>query len=106
MDDNIEPGGGQAGGEAGGSGIGVTFDDGPDDDEAEVAPRRQPKVGPPGASSPAGQGGAKRRHAGPSSLDGKPKKFKGAAAATKWEEAAAKANRFRKEVKRPPLVSA
>ena len=85
----------------------ATFADWPEDDvQGEVAPRRQPKVGPPGASSPAGQGGAERRHAGPSSLGGKPKKFKGAAATTKREEAAAKANRFRKEVKRPPLVSA
>ena len=38
-------------------------------------------------------------------LGGRSKKFKGAAAATKWEEAIAKANRFRKEVKKPPLVS-
>ena len=42
MDDDVEPGGGQAGGEAGGSGLGVTFDDWPDDNEAEVVPRRQP----------------------------------------------------------------
>ena len=54
----------------------------------------------------AGQGGLKRRQIGPSSLGGKPKKLKGAAAVTKWEEAAARANLFRKEVKRPPLVSA
>ncbi|KNE87424.1 hypothetical protein PSTG_19191 [Puccinia striiformis f. sp. tritici PST-78] len=32
MDDNTEFGGGQAGGEAGGSGHGVSFDDWPDDD--------------------------------------------------------------------------
>ena len=37
---------------------------------------------------------------------GRSKKFKGAAAATKREEALTKANRFRKEVKKPPLVSA
>ena len=48
----------------------------------------------------------KRRHAGPSALGGKLKKIKGAAAATRREEAAAKANRFRREVRRPPLVSA
>ena len=53
-----------------------------------------------------GQGGAKWRQAGPSLLRGRSKKFKGAAAATKREEAVAKANRFRKEVKKPPLVSA
>ena len=80
----------------------ATFANWPDDDaEGEVAPRHQPKVG-----SSVGQGGLKRRHAGPSAPGGKLKKFKGAAAATRWEEAAAKANRFRREVRRPPLVSA
>ena len=103
MEADAEGGGGGAG-----SGLrpSPTFADWPEDDvEGEVSPRRQPRVGPPGASSSAGQGGAKRRHAGPSSLGGKSKKFKGAAAATKREEAIAKANRFRKEVKKPPLVS-
>ena len=107
MEADTEGGGGGAG-----SGFrpSATFADWPEDDvEGEVAPRRQPRVGPPGASSSAGlagQGGVKRCHARLSSLGGKPKKFKGAAAATRWEEAAAKANRFRKEVKRPPLISA
>ena len=36
----------------------------------------------------------------------RPKKPKGSAAVTKQEEAIAKANRFRKEVKTPQLVSA
>ena len=88
----------------------ATFADWPDDDaEGEVAPRHQPRVGSSGAGSSAalaGQGGAKRRHAGPSAPGGKLKKFKGAAAATKREEAVAKANRFHREVRRPPLVSA
>ena len=88
----------------------ATFADWPDDDvEGEVAPRHQPRVGSSGAGSSAGlagQGGAKRRHAGPSAPGGKLKKFKGAAAATKREEAAAKANHFRREVRRPPLFSA
>ena len=84
----------------------ATFTDCPDNDsEGEVAPRHQPRVGSSGAGL-AGQGGAKRRHAGPSAPGGKLKKFKGAAAATKWEAAAAKANRFCREVRRPPLVSA
>ena len=79
-----------------------TFADWPNDDtDMEVAPRHQSKVG-----SSAGQGGLKRRHAGPSALSGKLKKIKGAAAATRREEAAVKANRFRREVRRPPLVSA
>ena len=85
----------------------ATFADWPDDDaEGEVASRHQLRIGPSGAGSSAGQGGAKRRHAGPSAPGGKLKKLKGAAAATKWEEAVAKANRFRREVRRPPLVSA
>ena len=45
MDDAVEPGGGQAGGEAGGSGFTATFDDWPDEDEAEAVPRRQPASG-------------------------------------------------------------
>ena len=48
----------------------ATFSDWPDDDaEGEVAPHHQPRVGSSGAGSSAGlagQGGAKRRHAGPS----------------------------------------
>ena len=88
----------------------ATFADWPDDDaDGEVAPRHQPRAGLTGTGSSAGlagQGGAKRRHAGPSAPGGKLKKFKGAAAATKREEAAAKANRFCREVRRPPLVSA
>ena len=80
----------------------ATFTDCPDDDaEGEVAPRHQTKVG-----SSAGQGGLKRHHAGPSAPGSKLKKIKGAATATRREEAAAKANRFRREVRRPPLVSA
>ena len=107
MEADAEGGGGGAEGDFRPS---ATFDDWPDDDaEGEVAPRHQSKAGHPGASSSAGlagQVGAKKRRAGPSSLGGRPKKFKGAAAATKREEAVAKANLFRKEVKRPPLVSA
>ena len=61
MDDNTEAGGGQAGGEAGGSGLGVSFDDWPDDDEAEVVPRHQPAPGHSAGSStaPPARGGGK-----------------------------------------------
>ena len=101
---------GGGGGAVGGFRPSATFADWPDDDaEGEVAPRHQPRVGSSGAGSSAGlagQSGAKRRHAGPSAPGGKLKKFMGAATATKREEAAAKANRFRREVRRPPLVSA
>ena len=99
MEADAEGGGGGAEGDFRPS---ATFADWPDDDaEGKVAPRPQPKVG-----SSVGHGGLKRRHAGPSLLGGKLKKIKGAAAATRREEAAAKANRFRREVRRPPLVSA
>ena len=95
------------GGGGGGAGDGLrpsaTFADWLEDDaEGEVAPRHQSKASHPGASSSAGlagQVGAKKHRAGPSSLGGRPKKFKGAAAATKQDEAAAKAARFRKAVK-------
>ena len=107
MEADAEGGGGGAGS---GLRLSATFADWPEDDvEGEVAPRHQLRVGPSGAGSSAGlagQGGAKRRHAGPSAPGGKLKKFMGAATATKREEAAAKANRFRRDVRRPPLVSA
>ena len=98
----------EADAEGGGGGVGsglrpsATFADWPEDDaEGEVVPS-----GAGSSAGLAGQGGLKRRQTGPSSFGGKPKKLKGAAVATKREEAAARANRFRKEVKRPPLVSA
>ena len=104
MEADAEGGGGGAEGDFRPS---ATFADWPDDDaEGEVAPRHQLRIGPSGAGSSAGQGGAKRRHTGPSAPGGKLKKFKGAAAATRREEAVAKANRFRREVRKPPLVSA
>ena len=107
MEADAEGGGGGAGS---GLRLSATFADWPDDDaEGEVAARHPLRVGPSGAGSSAGlagEGGAKRRLTGPSAPGGKLKKFKGAAAATKREEAAAKANRFRREVRRPPLVSA
>ena len=107
MEADAEGGGGGAEGDFRPS---ATFADWPDDDaEGEDAPRHQLRIGPSSAGSSAGlagQGGAKRRHAGPSAPGGKLKKLKGAAAATRREEAAAKANHFRREVRRPPLVSA
>ena len=104
MEADAEGGGGGAEGNFRPS---ATFADLPDDDaEGEVALRHQLRIGPSGAGSSAGQGSAKRRHARPSAPGGKLKKFKGAAAATRREEAAAKANRFQREVRKPPLVSA
>ena len=90
MEADAEGGGGGAGS---GLRLSATFADWPEDDaEGEVTPRHQLRVGPSGVGSSAGlagQGGAKRRHAGLSVPGGK-----------------LKANRFRREVRRPPLVSA
>ena len=84
MEADAEGGGGGAGS---GLRLSATFADCPEDDaEGEVAPRHQLRVGPSGAgpcTGLAGQGGA-----------------------TKREEAAAKANRFHREVRRLPLVCA
>ena len=104
MDDNTEAGGG----EAGGSGLGASFDDWPDDDDAEVAPCRQPASdhGAGSSAAPAARGGARKRRAAPTLFGSRPKKPKGTAAATKRDEAAAKAAHFRKVVKQPQAVSA
>ena len=105
MEDDAEGGAGEAGGSRFGDGL----EDWPDDDAGEVAPCHQPGSGQPGASSsatPDAQGGAKKRRAAPSLFGNRPKKPKGSAAATKRDEAAAKAIRFRKAVKEPQLVSA
>ena len=103
MDDNTEA----AGGEAGGSGFGVSFDDWPDDDEAEVVPRRQPASshGAGSSTAPLARGGGKKRRAAPGLFGSRPKKPRGGAAATRREEAAAKTARFRKAVKQPQTVS-
>jgi len=108
MDDDVEPGGGQAGGETGGSGFTATFADWPDEDEAEAVPRRQPASGR-GAGSSAAQparGGGQKRRAAQGLFGSRTKKPRGGAAATRREEAAAKAARFRKVVKQPQTVSA
>ena len=108
MDDNTEPGGGQAGGEAGGAGFSTTFDDWPDEDEAEVVPPRQPASGR-GAGSFGAQparGRGQKRRATQGMFGSRTKKPRGGAAATRWEEAAVKAARFRKVVRQPQTVSA
>ena len=96
------------GGEAGGSGLGASFDDCPDDDEAEGVPRGQPASdhGAGSSAAPAVRGGAQKRRAAPSLFGSRLKKPKSAAVATKRDEAAAKAAHFRKVVKQPQMVSA
>ena len=105
LEDDAEGGSGEVGGPR----LGASFEDWPDDDAEEVAPCHQPGASQPGASSCAtadAQGGAKKRRASPSMFGCRPKKPKCSAVATKRDEAAAKAHRFRKEVKKPLLVSA
>ena len=87
----------------------VSFEDWPDDAEAEVAPHRQPVVDHRGAglsTAPAASGGAQKRRAASILFGSRPKKSKASTAVTKRDEAAAKAARFRKAVKQPQAVSA
>ena len=99
----------RGGGDAGGSGLGAGLEDWLDNDEGEVAPRRQPASDQQGVSASAAlaaRGGAQKRWAAPPMFGSRPKKPKSSAAATKRKEAAAKATRFRKVVKEPQMVSA
>ena len=92
----------------GGPRLGASLEDWPDDDE-EVALRPRPGASHLGAGSsvaPGVPGGGKKRRAVPTLFGSRLKKPKSSATATKRDEAAAKAIRFRKEVKKPPLVSA
>ena len=94
--------------EPGGSRFTASFEDWPDDFEAEVAPRCQPAADQQGAGSsvaPAA-GGAQKRQAALGLFGSRPKKSKPSTAATKRDEAAAKAACFRKAVKRPQAVLA
>ena len=96
------------GGEAGGSGLGASFDDWPDDDEAEVVPRRQPasEHGVGSSAAPAARGGAQKRRTASGLFGSRPQKPKSGAAATRRDEAATKVAHFRKVVKQPQKVSA
>ena len=100
MEDNTEGGGGPR--------LGASLEDWPDDDE-EVAPRPRLGASHPGAGSsaaPGAPGSGKKRRVVPTLFGSRPKKPKSSAAATKRDEAAAKAARFRKVVKQPQAVSA
>ena len=87
----------------------ATFADWPEDDaEGGVTPRHRPGASQPGTGSSAvsgAPGGGKKRRAVPTLFGSRPKKPKGPGAATRWDEAAVKAIRFRKEVKKPTVVS-
>ena len=93
----------------GGSRFTTSFEDWPDDFKAKVAPRRQPAADHQGAGSsiaPAAGGGAQKHRAASGLFGSRLKKSKASTAATKRDEAAAKAARFRKAVKQPQAVSA
>ena len=95
--------------EVGGVGLMAGFEDWPDDAEAEVAPCCQPAADHQGAGSSvarAAGGGAQKRRAASGLFGSRPKKSKASTPATKRDEAAAKAARFRKAVKQPQAVSA
>ena len=88
--------------EPGGSRFTTSFEDWPDEFEAEVAPHRQSAADHQGTGSsiaPAAGGGAQKRRAASGLFSSRPKKSKASTAATKRDEAAAKAARFRKAVK-------
>ena len=95
--------------EAGGAGLTAGFEDWPDDDEAEVIARRRPAPEHHGAgpsTGPTAQGGAQKHRAASTFFCSRPKKSKASAVATKRDEAAVKAARFRKAVKQPQAISA
>ena len=97
------------GDEAGGAGLGAGLEDWADDDEVEAAPHRQPVLDHQGtgpSAALAARGGAQKRWAASTYFGNRPKKSKGSTAATKRDEAAVKAARFRKAVKQPQAISA
>nr|XP_020156939.1 translation initiation factor IF-2-like [Aegilops tauschii subsp. strangulata] len=97
------------GGGVGGSGGGGSLEDWPDDNKEENEPRRAHganKAGASSSSTPAAPGGAPKRRAGSLPFGSRPKKPKNTAAATKRQEAAAKAAQFQRTPKQPPTVSA
>nr|XP_040245352.1 uncharacterized protein LOC120964620 [Aegilops tauschii subsp. strangulata] len=104
--DALAQGGGDgAGGSDGGGGIEAWSDD----DAEEAGRRRQPAGNRARASSlvaPSAPSGAPKRRAGTQLQGARPKKPKGSAAATRREEATAKAVRFHRAMKQPPVVHA
>ena len=78
-------------------------------DEVEAAPHCQPALDHQGAgpsAAPAARGGAQKRRAASTFFGSRPKKSRASVAATKRDEAAVKAARFRKAVKQPQAISA
>ena len=92
--------------EPGGTRLTASFEDWPDDFEAEVAPPAADHQGTGSSVAPAAGDGAQKRRAASGLFGSRPKKSKASTAATKRDEAAAKAARFRKAVKQPQAVSA
>nr|XP_020182111.1 uncharacterized protein LOC109767802 [Aegilops tauschii subsp. strangulata] len=111
LEDDARGGCGGAVGSVGGGGV----EDWSDDEEEEQVPRHplpSDRVGPSSSAAPTAPGGGSKRR-GVLLFGSHPKKpkhwaaaAKNMAAATKWREAAAKATKFQKAPKKPPMVSA
>ena len=98
--DNAEPGG---------TGLNSGFKDCrmmPKSKSPRVASRRLKNQGAGSSTAPVVSGGAQKRRAASILFGSRPKKSNASTTATKRDEAAAKAARFRKAVKQPQAVSA
>ena len=94
---------------AGGSEEGGGVETWPDDFEEEDAPRHMrgaDKVVVGSSAAPSAQAGTRKRKQGTALFGSLPKKAKNPTAATRRKEAAAKAAKFQKLPKAPPMVSA
>ena len=81
----------------------------PDDDDEEDEPRPSRGAGKADAgpsAEPTARGGTRKRKQGAALFGSAPKKAKNPTAATRRKEAAAKAAKFQKLPKAPPMVSA
>ena len=105
LEDDTVSGGNGAGGSEDGGGMETWPDD--DDDEDEPRPARgAANTGAGPSTGLAAQGGKHKRKQGTALFGSAPKKPKNSAAATRRKEAAAKAAKFQKLPKAPPMVSA
>ena len=105
LEDDAIGGGDRSGGSEGGGGIETWPDD--DDEEDEPRPTRGAGKADAGPSAePTARGGTRKRKQGVVLFGSAPKKAKNPTAATRRKEAAAKAAKFQKLPKAPPMVSA
>ena len=105
LEDDAVGGGGGAGGSEEGGGIETWPDD--DDEEDEPRPARGTvNAGAGPSTEPTARDGTRNRKKGVVLFGSAPKKAKNPTAATRRKEAAAKAAKFQKLPKAPPMVSA